>query len=107
MLNVYQSFFVHWLDLKGKADTGEFWIITVTDWLIVGLFYMLLKILDFPGAISSMLTIYTYIMFVPKISLTVRRLHDTGLSGFWYFLTFIPWIGYLILLGLCCRPGKA
>ena len=41
-----------------------------------------------------------YILFIllPTISITVRRLHDTGRSGWWYFVTLIPFIGIIYLV---------
>ena len=37
--------------------------------------------------------------------MTVRRLHDTGLSGFWLLVGFIPAVGPFILIYLLVRPG--
>ncbi|MBB2988503.1 DUF805 domain-containing protein [Terracoccus luteus] len=36
--------------------------------------------------------------FLPNLALTVRRLHDTGRSGWWIFLGMIPVIGSIVLL---------
>jgi Protein of unknown function (DUF805) len=33
-----------------------------------------------------------------SLSLTVRRLHDTDRSGFWYFIAFVPFAGGIVLL---------
>ena len=38
------------------------------------------------------------IFILPNISVSVRRLHDVGKSGYYYFLNLIPLIGTLILL---------
>ena len=35
---------------------------------------------------------------LPSISVTVRRLHDTGRSGWWYWISFLPLIGFIVLL---------
>ena len=35
--------------------------------------------------------------FIPNIAIAVRRLHDTGKSGWWYLLSLIPYIGPFIL----------
>lgn len=43
------------------------------------------------------------------IAVTVRRLHDIGKSGFWYFICLIPLIGLIWLLVLLCtdsQPGQ-
>ena len=46
------------------------------------------------------------VMVVPGIAVCVRRLHDTGKSGYYFFLSFIPFVGPLILFILCCAKGK-
>ena len=35
---------------------------------------------------------------VPGIAVTVRRLHDTGKSGYYYFMCFIPIVGAILLI---------
>ena len=44
--------------------------------------------------------------FLPSIALVVRRLHDVGKSGWFYFIVLIPIIGVLWLLILLCTDGK-
>lgn len=47
------------------------------------------------GALSGL---YSLIVFLPGLAVSVRRLHDTGHSGWYYLLTFIPILGALFLL---------
>lgn len=35
---------------------------------------------------------------IPGLSVAVRRLHDTGRSGWWLLLGFIPILGTLVLI---------
>ena len=49
----------------------------------------------FPFAIMF---IYGMICFVPSLSITIRRLHDIGKSGWWYCISFVPLVGAIILL---------
>ena len=37
-------------------------------------------------------------MLVPNIAITWRRLHDANFAGPFYFLGFIPYVGYFVLL---------
>jgi uncharacterized membrane protein YhaH (DUF805 family) len=37
-------------------------------------------------------------MLIPGIAVTVRRLHDSGRSGWWILIALIPLIGTIILL---------
>lgn len=44
-------------------------------------------------------------LIVPNVAVSVRRLHDTSRSGWWYLLGFIPLIGGLVLLYFMIQPG--
>ena len=47
------------------------------------------------------LVVASIAMAIPSISVTVRRLHDTGRPGIYYFVIFIPFAGPFILLYFC------
>ncbi len=42
--------------------------------------------------------LYIFLIIIPSLSVTVRRLHDTGKSGLWVLLSLIPIIGAIVLL---------
>ena len=42
--------------------------------------------------------IFQLAIIIPGIAITVRRLHDTGRSGWWLFVGLIPFIGAIILI---------
>ena len=42
--------------------------------------------------------VYEGIVFIPFLALTVRRLHDSGKSGWWYLISIIPTVGPIVLL---------
>jgi uncharacterized membrane protein YhaH (DUF805 family) len=43
---------------------------------------------------------------VPDISVTARRLHDTGRSALWILLILIPFIGGIVVLVFCAQPSQ-
>ena len=43
--------------------------------------------------------------FLPSLSVLVRRLHDVGKSGWFYFIILIPIVGLIWLLVLLCTDG--
>jgi len=45
--------------------------------------------------------------FIPALAVTVRRIHDIGLSGWFYLLVFIPYIGGLIVFVFTLIPSQA
>ncbi|ENC6710453.1 DUF805 domain-containing protein, partial [Vibrio harveyi] len=44
-------------------------------------------------------------VFIPGITVGVRRLHDTGRTGWWSLIAFVPLIGILVLLCFCASKG--
>ncbi len=64
------------------------------------------------GGLGVIMLIYILAVIVPSIAVTVRRLHDRDMSGWWYLGFFvgglIPYIGFLISLAflvLMLLPG--
>ena len=57
----------------------------------------------------ALMFIFAYLpmlaLLVPTIAVAVRRLHDLNKSGWYYFVTFIPAIGGIILLVWMCTEG--
>lgn len=45
-------------------------------------------------------------LLVPMIAIHVRRFHDLGYSGWWYLLSFIPYVGSLVVLVMMCLPSQ-
>jgi uncharacterized membrane protein YhaH (DUF805 family) len=37
-------------------------------------------------------------LFLPNLAITVRRLHDSGHSGWWLLIGFVPLVGVIVLL---------
>jgi len=98
-----------WLyaDFFGRARRREFWIFTLGNVFVFAIVvFAIVVILDLLGAerpIPLKAIVYTAncfppLIFIPTLAVTVRRLHDTGRSG-WMMLTFLlPPIGTMLML---------
>ena len=42
--------------------------------------------------------LYSLAVLIPSIAVAVRRLHDTGRTGWWLLIGFIPLVGIIVLL---------
>ena len=56
--------------------------------------------------VGVLVLMYRPIMGIPTLSVTIRRLHDVGKSGWWSLLWILPLplIGWFYLIPLLCRP---
>ena len=53
--------------------------------------------LEIATDIGLLSTIFTLIILIPSLSVTIRRLHDIGRTGWWVLLSFIPILGWIVL----------
>jgi uncharacterized membrane protein YhaH (DUF805 family) len=94
---------------SGRARRSEFWC-----WI---LFFVLCSFTTSAiDASAGLLTedglgpvnmLATVALLVPTLAVTVRRLHDTGRSGWFYFLSLIPIVGTIAILSGPCPTAKA
>lgn len=54
---------------------------------------------QFMGGAAAFLAVMFFGVFLPQLSVTVRRLHDTGRSGWWMFKPFLIGIGLALGVG--------
>ena len=86
----------------GRARRQEYWGYTLFNVLTYDVAFMLDVILsvilsggdDFAPWLTLLWFLY---QIIPSIAVTVRRLHDQDLSGWLYLITFVPYIGWLVI----------
>lgn len=61
----------------------------------------------FTNFVSIIYFIYLFFMFWMQTTALVRRLHDTGRSGAYFWLILIPLLGAIILIVMCCKPSES
>ena len=77
----------NYANFSGRARRSEYWYFVLCNLLIT----LLLFILMFVSSIFLyLLIIYALATMIPGIAVVVRRLHDIGKSGAYYFVSFIP-----------------
>ncbi len=81
---------------RGRATRAEFWYFALFHTILLTFSSFLREGADngYVGEMALRLYLVAYVgLFIPLISVTVRRLHDTGRSGWWYWLPFpFSWI---------------
>jgi len=100
-MNWYIGVLKKYAVFSGRARRKEYWFFVLFTILIS----IVLAIIDrFTGTYSAeygmglLGGLYTLAVLLPSIGVTIRRLHDTGRSGWWILLVLIPLIGAIVLL---------
>jgi len=100
-MNWFLRVFKKYATFSGRAQRAEYWYFI--------LFYLLLSIgfaiidsitgtLDPETGIGLLSGLFSLAAFIPSVAVGVRRLHDTGRSGWWWLIGFIPLIGTIVLI---------
>ena len=84
---------------QGRASRSEYWWFQ----LIVSPSYFISTIIE--NEIGYFFLGITLFTLIPAISAGVRRLHDTNRSGFFLLISFMPFIGGLVLLFFLIPEG--
>ena len=103
-----------YIDGRGRAGIAEFWSFSLVSVLLL-LPFLAVFLIDTtgsasgePGALSSialLVGVFIYLaLIIPSITVTIRRLHDIGLSGWFYLLVFLFGGLFTLIIGLI--PSK-
>jgi len=74
-------------------------VLTVAD-LITGTFSV-------DAGIGLLGGLYYFAVLIPSLSVSIRRLHDTGRSGWWILIVLIPLIGVITLLVFTVQDSES
>ncbi|MBV7440351.1 DUF805 domain-containing protein [Weeksellaceae bacterium TAE3-ERU29] len=117
-MNWYLKVLKQYADFNGRARRQEYWMFALINAIISVVLMALVGIaagIGGEGGASlailfySLYGLYGLATFIPAIAVLVRRLHDIGKSGGWFFIGFIPLIGaiwLLVLLATDSQPGE-
>ena len=101
MMSWYLKALRKYATFSGRAQRSEFWFFVGVYLLILFLLAIvdgLLGVFDTAGEVGLLSGLFALSMVLPWLAVCARRLHDTGRSGWWMLVSFIPLIGSLILL---------
>ena len=101
-----KSFWSKYATFKGRSRRSEYWFIQLflilTNLAVAAIDLVLMNgdvdrfIANGGGGIVGL--IWILVTIVPALAVLVRRLHDTGKSGWWALIGFIPLAGAVVLL---------
>ena len=112
-MNWYLKCLKQYIDFWGRARRKEYWMFTLWNVVIIMFLAALAAIGGEIGSDSllSYIPMVLYLLYglfilIPSFTVSVRRLHDIGKSGWWILISLIPVIGSIILLVWYCKEGQ-
>lgn len=86
---------------SGRARRSEYW------WFVLAYTGALLTVGLIDNVVGSDVlgVIVLLALVIPALAVSVRRLHDTGRSGAWYLISFVPFVGGLVMLVFACQDS--
>jgi len=101
-----RSFWKRYRDFRGRSRRSEYWFIqlflVVTNFSVAIIDLALMGwdvdrfIANGGGGIVGL--VWILVTIVPALAVLVRRLHDTGKSGWWGLVGLLPLVGAIVLL---------
>lgn len=111
IMDATKSCFQQYVGFSGRASRSEYWFFYLS-FVVAAIGMLVLTIvsafvLDALAGLMGMLTMVTYLgFFLPMLSVTVRRLHDLGKSGWMFLVVLIPIVGGILLLVWFVSDGQ-
>ncbi|MDN5380528.1 DUF805 domain-containing protein [Streptomyces sp. LB8] len=78
----------------GRARRREYWMFFLVNFIVGLVLAVIGRVLD----LEILQYLYSLAVLLPGLGVAVRRLHDTGRSGWWLLIALVPLIGAIVLL---------
>jgi uncharacterized membrane protein YhaH (DUF805 family) len=103
----------HYSDFNGRASRPQFWYYQLAAHILTSVLpvplFIFIAISDFTSAFLVAFLLLLFLvglfLFIPNLAITVRRLHDTNISGWFILIYLVPIVGRIILLVVLALPS--
>lgn len=99
--------FSKYANFSDRASRSEYWFFTLFNcfaWIGVALIGGLISAVTTDLIGGALVVFYWLAIVLPGLAVTVRRLHDTNRSGWWFLIAAVPLVGGIALLVFLCSP---
>ncbi len=101
-VDAIKMFFTKYADFNTRSGRSEYWFAILFLVLVNMALSFLIREFGIFGWLSGL---WSMIILIPSISLSVRRLHDIGKNGVYLLWVLLPLAGYIIILVQCCKES--
>lgn len=79
----------------GRSRRKEYWMFVLFNFIIAVVLGFVEEAIGSSGILGG---IYALAVLLPSLGVGIRRLHDTGRTGWWLLIGLIPLIGTIVLI---------
>ena len=98
----------NYVNFDGRASRSEYW------WWVLAIIpmnfpFFILDVIVFGWGIEDptwFQNIFTVAILLPGLGVAIRRLHDSGRSGWWLLISIIPCVGLIVLIVFMAQDGE-
>lgn len=116
MMQAVKSVYSNYAKFSGRSRRSEFWwfyLFYLIAYFVLGMIDALLfgTTTTAPGSFSAstetpiLSGLFALATLIPNLAVGVRRLHDIDRSGWWLLISFIPLVGFIILIVWFAKAG--
>lgn len=106
-MNWYLAVLKQYAVFSGRARRKEYWYFLLFSIIASIILSIIDGLLMATIGIAGLYVIYSLGIIIPSLAVSVRRLHDTGRSGWWLFINLIPLIGAIVFLVFMVQDSQA
>ena len=89
----------NYANFSGRARRQEYWYFLLVQTGLM-LLAMIVDAVVFDSGVGLFYVLLALGLFIPNLSVTARRLHDTSRSAWWILISLIPLLGLLLIVFL-------
>jgi uncharacterized membrane protein YhaH (DUF805 family) len=99
-MNWYLDAWKNYVNFQGRARRKAYWMFVLFNIIALVILSLIEGALGLSGqnGYGILTGLYSLAIILPLIALAVRRLHDTGRSGWWILIGLVPLIGPTVLI---------
>ncbi|MDR0507550.1 MAG: DUF805 domain-containing protein [Dysgonamonadaceae bacterium] len=98
-----------YVNFSGRAQRTEYWMFALFNVIFIAVACVLDNLLGItikPLPYGALSMIYLLSTFLPNLAVMIRRLHDSGKSGWWVLILFVPYIGQVVIIVFLLLNGE-
>ena len=99
-MNWYIDAWKNYVNFQGRARRKAYWMFALFNIIAIIVLGVIEGAIGLSGQSGyGILTgLYSLAIILPGLAVAVRRLHDTGRSGWWILIGLVPLVGPIVLL---------